>query len=73
MENQNPEGAFNQEMLDLISEISAMEKQLETLCRKMKAPSVTVSLDQRWAEIGHTHLQEGIMALVRAVVRPDSS
>lgn len=29
-------------------------------------------LDQRWVSIGRTHLQQGIMALVRAVAKPDS-
>jgi hypothetical protein len=27
-------------------------------------------IDQRWVAIGTTHLQQGIMALVRAVARP---
>ena len=27
-------------------------------------------LDQRWISIGATHLQEGLMALTRAVARP---
>ena len=28
--------------------------------------------DQRWVSIGATHLQEGLMALTRAVARPES-
>ena len=28
-------------------------------------------LDQRWVSIGETHLQQGLMALTRAVARPD--
>ena len=28
------------------------------------------NIDQRWVAIGTTHLQEGLMALVRAVARP---
>lgn len=28
-------------------------------------------VDMRWVAIGRTHLQEGIMALVRAVARPE--
>lgn len=30
------------------------------------------STDQRWASIAETHLQQGIMALVRSVAKPDS-
>ena len=28
-------------------------------------------LDKRWLSIGKTHLQQGLMALVRGVARPD--
>jgi hypothetical protein len=28
------------------------------------------NIDQRWVSIGMTHLQEGLMALTRAVARP---
>jgi hypothetical protein len=30
------------------------------------------SFDQRWVSIGETHLQQGVMALIRAVAKPDS-
>lgn len=30
------------------------------------------SLDQRWVSIGATHLQEGFMALTRAVAQPST-
>lgn len=29
-------------------------------------------LDKRWLDIGKTHLQQGIMALVRSIAKPDS-
>ena len=29
-------------------------------------------LDQRWGAIAKTHLQEGVMALVRSVAKPES-
>ena len=28
-------------------------------------------IDQRWAAIGKTHLQQGLMALTRAVAKPE--
>jgi hypothetical protein len=28
-------------------------------------------LDQRWVSIGETHLQQGLMALTRAVAKPE--
>lgn len=30
------------------------------------------NIDQRWVSIGETHLQQGLMALTRAVARPTS-
>ena len=34
--------------------------------------SETPALDQKWVAIAETHLQQGIMALVRSVAKPDS-
>ena len=34
-------------------------------------PGWTV-IDQRWASIGVTHLQEGFMALTRAIAKPET-
>lgn len=33
---------------------------------------LTPGVDQRWTSIGKTHLQEGMMALIRAVARPET-
>lgn len=33
---------------------------------------VADGVDQRWVAIAETHLQQGIMAAVRAVAKPDS-
>lgn len=30
------------------------------------------NLDQRWVSIAETHLQQGIMAAVRSIAKPDS-
>ena len=55
------------------SEIKAMNEVkhhgeiLDDLCELMEA---CASVDQRWVAIGKTHLQQGIMALVRAVAKP---
>lgn len=34
-------------------------------------PPDGIIADQRWVSIGETHLQQGLMALTRAVARPD--
>lgn len=41
----------------------ALQKLIEQLYRE-------TDIDARWVNIGHTHLQQGIMALDRAVRRP---
>lgn len=57
------------------SEISAMNEvkelgsQLETMVIKMQANK---ELDQRWVEAGKMQLQQGIMALVRSIAKPES-
>jgi hypothetical protein len=32
----------------------------------------TPGIDKRWTAIAKTHLQEGVMALVRSIARPES-
>lgn len=41
------------------------------LVAELKDLRVNSALDQRWVSIGATHLQEGFMALTRAVAKPD--
>lgn len=33
---------------------------------------LAINLDERWVAIGETHLQQGFMALVRAVAQPET-
>lgn len=42
---------------------------LESLILTMRAVN---GLDQRWISIAETHFQEGLMAAVRSVARPNS-
>ena len=52
----------------LITEIKEHGSGLDALIAKLMAFGPT---DQRWIAIGKTNLQQGIMALVRSVARPD--
>ncbi len=58
---------LSQEEIDLMNEIKAKGEELGELTAKL---NVTGKLDQRWIAIGTTHLQQGIMALVRGVAQP---
>jgi hypothetical protein len=51
----------------LINKIKAHGMALGELVERMRS---TGSLDQRWISIGETNMQQGLMALVRAVAQP---
>lgn len=66
------------EEIAVVNEIKALGEKagelVSNLSRKdwydeRKLPTKEV-IDQRWVLIGRTHLQEGFMALVRAVTKP---
>lgn len=54
--------------LQLMNLIKEHGKQLGDLVENLRA---TEDLDQRWVSIGATELQQGLMALTRAVARPE--
>ncbi len=56
---------LSQDEIDLMNEIKAFGPQLEALVMKVENVG-----DGRWAAIGKTDLQKGLMALTRAVARP---
>lgn len=57
---------LNREEIAVMNGIKAMGQQLEVLVETLKRDE----FDQRWVSIGKTHLQQGIMCLVRAVGKP---
>lgn len=72
---------LSQEEIDLMNEIKQKGNELGELVDKIQAmqditiaiDSVSIPLnDQRWVAIAKTHLQQGIMALTRAVAKPES-
>lgn len=73
MENQHRKitgyGELTEEEIGLMNEIKAQGQALEDLVQKVRG---TAGIDQRWASIGVTDLQTGLMALTRAVARPTS-
>ena len=65
---------LSEEELALINEIKAKGEILAALVqtvRNRKVETGTTHFDSsRWTSIGETHLQQGLMALVRAVSQP---
>ena len=58
-------------------ELAAMEykqeigKYLETALANLSNPQYGAALDPRWTAIARTHFQEGLMALGRAITKPE--
>lgn len=53
-----------------IAQMNAIKAQGETLGAMILSLQSTASYDQRWVALAKTHLQQGIMAAVRAVAQP---
>lgn len=73
MENQHQKitgyRELTQDEIDLMNKIKAVGKTVEDLVTQLEKLRL---LDQRWISIGRTHMQQGLMALVRSVAKPTS-
>ncbi|MAD77630.1 MAG: hypothetical protein CML20_23150 [Rheinheimera sp.] len=74
MENQHKKikgyRELNQQEINDMNDIKAEGERLKNVIEAMRSRGDT--LDQRWISIAETHLQQGIMAAVRAVAQPES-
>ena len=59
---------LTQEEIDQMNAVKAVGTQLGLLIKNMKQDP---DVDQRWLSIAETHLQQGIMAAVRSVAKPN--
>lgn len=60
---------LTQAEIALMNRIKAAETELGTLWTDVSRHG---GLDMRWFDIARTHFEEGFMAMVRAVARPES-
>lgn len=60
---------LSQSEIDAMNSVKAQGEELRQMIDSMRADK---QLDQRWVSIAETHLQQGIMAAVRAVAKPES-
>ena len=60
---------LTQAEIDAMNAIKGEGERLRLLIEEMRENE---KLDQRWISIAETHLQQGIMAAVRSVAKPDS-
>ena len=59
---------LSQEEIDIMNVIKEHGATIGDLVERLRESD---DLDQRWISIGATNLQQGFMALTRAVARPD--
>ena len=63
---------LSQDEIDVINRIKEAENQLGELWQiVMDEPGNRVVASSRWMNIAKTHLEQGFMAFVRAVARPE--
>lgn len=55
--------------IELMNGVKEWGEKLDFLIQALEAQG---GLDKRWIAIGKTHLQQGIMALVRSIAKPNS-
>lgn len=72
MENQHRKIAgyreLNEAEIAAMNEVKQKGADLEQLILKLEETSIDI--DKRWISIGKTHLQQGLMALTRAIAKP---
>lgn len=59
----------------LMNEAKAIAEQCGAFIEKLRVPIIVdgqPSIDQRWVNIGATHLQEGWMAVIRGIAQPST-
>lgn len=58
---------LSKEEIDLMNRIKAFGPEFEKLIEDLSKNDT----DGRWASIGKTHIQQGLMALTRSVAKPE--
>lgn len=60
---------LSQEEIDAMNAVKAEGERIRILIEEMYSNN---QLDRRWIGIAETHLQQGIMAAVRSIAKPES-
>ncbi len=61
---------LSQEEIDLINECKQKAIECGQLCDKLD--TFTTTIDKRWLAIGRTNLQQGFMAVIRSIAKPET-
>lgn len=60
---------LSQEEINAMNAVKAEGERLGLLIEELRE---NTNLDQRWVSIAETHLQQGVMAAVRSIAKPES-
>ena len=60
---------LSQQEINDMNDVKAEGERLKNVIELMRTRK---EIDQRWVSIAETHLQQGIMAAVRAIAQPES-
>ena len=63
---------LSQDEIDLINSIKELAEEVGDAVDILERNEVGLDIDGRWVAIAKTHLQQGFMALTRAVAKPES-
>lgn len=63
---------LTQEDIALMNRIKSLGDELGSLIWDLRKENNHLEIDGRWVSIAETHLQQGIMAAVRSVAKPES-
>ena len=73
MDNQHQKIAGYRDLVQFeIDDINTVKRASEDTQRLIDHLRTLAEIDQRWLSIGETHMQQGYMALVRAIAKPTS-
>lgn len=62
---------LTQDEIEFINDVKATAAAVGRIVDQMSISADVMSVDKRWLAIGKTHLQEGFMALVRSIAKPE--
>lgn len=60
---------LSEEEIKLMNDLKALSSEVGSAVDLLRADCTH---DQRWVSIGQTHLQQGFMALIRAIAQPET-
>lgn len=61
---------LSQEEIDLMNDGKALAEKCGEFVEKLRSQGTQI--DQRWLSIGETHLQQGFMAAIRSIAKPET-